>query len=467
MPTGQQYSSVATQAHLTAGISNSNGSWLLDTTSGFPATPFTAVFEIGSASQEIVQVTNVSGLTISGNRGVDGSSAQAHNNGATFTHSAIGRDFREARSHIDAATSPDASSEAVHGLVSGSTVVGTTDTQTLANKTMTSPVLNSATLNSPDLLGTISGSPTIPGLTAPSPVVTGSVTGSATYVAADLQNALVTTSGPAAKPLVVEGAASQTFNLTEWNVNGGSALGWVDNGGNFTSDFFSAQGLSAFTQARYTGAINGGPPSSGPAQLGDIVVDEKYGNLWVCTAAGTPGTWLAVGQGLLFSTTLAAPAATIPITVPSQGFKHLILRVKAKTSSGTNSIENFSLQLNGITSANYSYNGSVTVNTTAPANFNGALQTSAVCGLAWGNSVTTMGAGANEISIPNYPDTTFAKVFHWLGHATDGGSTHQSAHGGGALNIATNTAAVTSLTLLIPSASNFVVGTSVELIGVS
>jgi hypothetical protein len=50
-------------------------------------------------------------------------------------------------------------------------------------------------------------------------------------------------------------------------------------------------GLAGATAAsRYAGATASGAPASGTFAVGDFVLDQT-GTIWVCTTAGTPGTW--------------------------------------------------------------------------------------------------------------------------------------------------------------------------------
>ena len=47
---------------------------------------------------------------------------------------------------------------------------------------------------------------------------------------------------------------------------------------------------------RYVGAVSGTYPSTGTFLLGDHVIDIT-GSIWICTTAGTPGTWAQAGGG--------------------------------------------------------------------------------------------------------------------------------------------------------------------------
>lgn len=63
--------------------------------------------------------------------------------------------------------------------------------------------------------------------------------------------------------------------------------------GNVSSPVLIAAGLAgsnANSASRYAGATTSGPPSSGTFAIGDFVIDQS-GKFWICTGAGTPGSW--------------------------------------------------------------------------------------------------------------------------------------------------------------------------------
>jgi hypothetical protein len=156
MPTGQQYATNVPQTTLTGSINAVATSFSVASSASWPSVPFTAVLDIGTSTQEPVDVTAVVGTTWTVTRNIDGTTGFSHAIGATVTHADIGRDFREARTHMDASTN-------VHGLSGGAAVVGDIQTQTLTNKTITSPsiggtVAGGATYTTPKLDRPVIGS---------------------------------------------------------------------------------------------------------------------------------------------------------------------------------------------------------------------------------------------------------------------------------------------------------------------
>ena len=102
---------------------------------------FTIVIDPDTALEEIVDICSTTGNPVTGNvltiiRGVDGSgvegvSGQAHSAGAVVRHMAIGRDYREANTHIESGVASTVSTIA-HG-INFSTIVKTNDTGTVSN----------------------------------------------------------------------------------------------------------------------------------------------------------------------------------------------------------------------------------------------------------------------------------------------------------------------------------------------
>jgi hypothetical protein len=145
--TTRNYSSRSQQTTLTSAVTAGastivvqSGTALLGGQSIPAGTTFTVVVDPDTALEEILDATAVSTNTFTVTRAIDGSSAQAHSAGAVVRHMAIGRDYREANTHIEASTG-------VHGISNSSSVVGTIDTQTLTNKTLTSPTITNPSIS--------------------------------------------------------------------------------------------------------------------------------------------------------------------------------------------------------------------------------------------------------------------------------------------------------------------------------
>jgi len=74
--------------------------------------------------------------------------------------------------------------------------------------------------------------------------------------------------------------------------NGDTSITRTATAGVVQSTAWSTAGLTGVANAsRWIGATTSGAPTSGSWLVGDFVIDQTS-NLWVCTVAGTPGTWV-------------------------------------------------------------------------------------------------------------------------------------------------------------------------------
>ena len=164
----RNYSSRSQQTTLTAALTSAatsmtvqNATQLLGGVSSVSITPtstFTVVIDPDTALEEIVDVTGVSGATLTIVRAIDTSpqTGIAHSAGAVIRHMAIGRDHSEANTHIEALR---ANSATAHGIPLA-TVVLTSDTGTvtgamIANDSIVNADINASAAIADTKLGTI------------------------------------------------------------------------------------------------------------------------------------------------------------------------------------------------------------------------------------------------------------------------------------------------------------------------
>lgn len=84
-------------------------------------------------------------------------------------------------------------------------------------------------------------------------------------------------------------------------------------------------GLTGATAAtRYVGATASGAPASGTFAIGDFCIDQS-GKIYVCTTAGSPGTWTQIGSSIGSQLDYAEITANVNVTAVSSATANTII----------------------------------------------------------------------------------------------------------------------------------------------
>jgi len=134
----RNYRSIAEPKTLNGNVTNIATQITLNNVTGFPSPPYVLVLSPDTANEEAVLVTvdqaGVTAPTVKIERAIEtGATAQTHTGGNTVRHMIVGSDLQLVHDHLDNTTT-------AHGATGA--VVGTTNTQTLENKRLTTPKIN-------------------------------------------------------------------------------------------------------------------------------------------------------------------------------------------------------------------------------------------------------------------------------------------------------------------------------------
>jgi len=167
----RKYSTISVETTLASGINSSQTSMVVATGTGTTlmggvvlttGDTFAVAIDPETSSEEIVYITAVASDTLTITRNQAGTAGVAHNAGATVQHVFTGNDAQHFEDTVIVALTPSNTATVTNKDLSSATntfpssLATLTGTQTLTNKTLTTPVVNNARLKSPEEITSVS-----------------------------------------------------------------------------------------------------------------------------------------------------------------------------------------------------------------------------------------------------------------------------------------------------------------------
>jgi hypothetical protein len=252
-------------------------------------------------------------------------------------------------------------------------------------------------------------------------------------------------------------------------------------GGVFTGCYFGTGNTAFMTDWLYSDTnIGGGAGLGGTVTFRDCIftgtpATKPYNDqsgimqFFNCTGvggiAGGSGGLSPVGGSphIIAAKTLAAPASSITFSSIPQGYAMLRLVVVGASAAAAES-DYFFVRINGDTGSNYDvqyvYGLSSTPGAAQRTATSGWWSPNASFGDMPGANATAASSGILDVEIPGYAATTFRKTAFIRSGFNDSATSLSDQISTSMIATWRNTAAITSLSVLLPSASNFVTGTT-------